>query len=216
METKEIRTQHPQPTLAYAAAILALIALGIAILADVVAGFIVQDYSSIRETISDLAAGQRSWILDYGLQIGAIGIMVLAVALRQWKLDTLRWEVGTLGLLLLGVDIIVIARRNVYGDNDPSGTPIHIYLVLVLGILFPLVCWLLAKGLGHLDKRWEQFSKGVAVVWLLFAPIFFIVPDAWDGAYERGIAGILLTWLGFMCFMLLRYCKSDPAVSGNK
>lgn len=199
--------KHPNPSIALVAGIIGIVGCVIAIIADLVAGVIVNDYSPISETISDLAAGQRSWILDSGLQIFALGIIACAIGLYLWNLDKnrLRWTIASLLLFLIGVDIIIIARYNVYGDGVATGVEIHIYLVLFLGIAFALTTWLFASGFGRISQFWSRFSISIGITWLVLAPLFFIAPDAWDGAYERFLALIILAWLGSAIWLLTRH-----------
>lgn len=174
------------------------------VVADVAASLIVGDYSPISETISDLAAGQRSWILDTGMQLFAVSIVACAVGLYTWKLGELRWRLGSILLLLCGVDIFIIASHNAYGDGVPTGVEIHIYLVYFLGIAFGATCLLLAAGLGRVGSFWSRSSVAIAIIWFVLAPIFFFVPTAWNGAYERFLGLILLTWFVSVCWLLIQ------------
>lgn len=196
--------KHRQPRFAIVSGIIGITALVFTIVTDVIASLVVRQYSPISETISDLAAGQTSWILDLGLQIGGVGIVVCAIGLLFWQLDGWRWNVACTLLLLIGIDVIIIAQRDVYGDNEAWGTPIHIYLVLFLGLSVLIAAWLIARGLGFVDKRWEYGSRGMAIIWVVFGPLFFVVPDEWDGLYERVLALLLFVWLGSVLFLLIQ------------
>ena len=157
--------KHPQPSLALITGFIGIVGCLTAIVTDLIAGLIVNDYSPISETISDLAAGQRSWILDSGLQIFAVGIIACAIGLYVWNLDKdrTRWTIASILLALIGLDIVIIARYNVYGNGDPSGVEIHIYLVYFLGIAFALTTWLFARGFGHLSQFWSRFSISIGI-----------------------------------------------------
>jgi hypothetical protein len=172
-------------------------------IADLSAGFIVNDYNPIRETISDLAAGQRSWILDIGLQVFAGGLAACAAGLYLWKLDGLRWKIACVLLGLVSLSIVVIARHNAYGDNVPTGIEFHVYLVYFLGIAFGVLMWLMGHGLQKVSNRWMLFSRGFALIWLVLGPLFFFVPDAWNGLYERGLGFLMLVWAGAMAYLLI-------------
>jgi len=203
--------KHKQPHLALFCGISGIIALIVVVATDVIASFIVENYSPVSETISDLAAGQSSWILDWGLQIGGVGIIACGIGLLVWQLDGWRWNIACTLLVLIGIDIIFIAQRDVYGDGEAWGTPIHIYLVLFLGIAVSLTAWLLARGIGYLDKRWAYVNRGMSLTWLVLSPLFFVVPDAWDGLYERFLAILLLLWLGSLLFLLIQEYRSRSA-----
>jgi hypothetical protein len=107
-------------------------------------------------------------------------------------------------LFLLGLDIILLARHDAYGDGLPGGIEVHIYLVYFLGITFPLIAWFAGSGLKQISRRWAQLSRGLAVAWLVLAPPFFFVPDAWDGAYERFLGLLMVGWVVSVALLLTR------------
>jgi len=201
--------QHPDPRFARVVAIIGLIACFVFVAGDIVGGIVVNDYDPIAETISDLAAGQRSWILDTAISIFASSLLLSAVMLYRWQLDEneLRWNIGCVVFLLLGLDILLIANHDAYGDAVPTGVEIHIYLVYFLGFAFALVAWLFANGFGKISKFWSRLSKGIGLVWLILAPIFFVVPTAWNGAYERFLGIIFLTWVASIYVFVLRHLR---------
>jgi len=201
--------RHPQSMLAIVAGIIGILGLASAITTDIIGGIVVNQYNPISETISDLAAGQNSWIHDLGLQLGGIGIIACAIGLYIWNLDGWRWKIACIFFMLLGGDLIIIARRDVYGDNIPTGVEIHIYLVLFLGFTVSIVAWLLSYGMKRLGTTWDYLNRGMAIVWIILAPIFFIVPDSWNGAYERGLGFLLVAWIASLCWLLIREGKRD-------
>lgn len=184
--------------------IIGLLACVVIVLGDVIGSIVVINYSPISETISDLAAGDKSWIIDTALQCLGAGIIVCAIGLYRWELDELTWKISSVFLSLVGLDIFIIAQRNVYGDREPWGTEIHIYLVLALGILFGLATWFYGKGFKQLSPFWFRFTRVISVAWFILAPLFFLIPDRWNGAYERGLAVIMLTWLGAISWLLTK------------
>ena len=40
---------------------------------------------------------------------------------------------------------------------------------------------------------------------MILAPLFFVVPDGWNGAYERALALILLGWIAATAALVLRH-----------
>lgn len=207
MQTQTETYKHPQPILALITGIVGFIGCVTIIVADLTAGFVVNDYNPISETISDLAAGQRSWILDNGIQVFAFGVIACSIGLYVWNLDKnrIRWTMGSILLFLLGVDIIIIARHNAYGDGVPTGTEIHIYLVYFLGIAFALITWLFANGFKSISQFWSRVSLGIGTIWLFLAPLFFVAPNSWNGAYERFLGLIMITWFLGVIWLLIRY-----------
>ena len=205
--TKQRTYEHPYQNLALAFGIVGLIGCVTGIVSDLIAGIVVNDYSPVSETISDLAAGERSWILDSGLQIFAVGIIACSIGLYLWNLDQnrFRWTMASLLLFLLGLDVVIIARHNAYGDGVPTGVEIHIYLVLFLGIVFPICTWLFAIGFRNVSRFWSRLSVGIGITWLVLSPLFFFIPTGWNGAYERFLAIIMLVWFGSVVWFLLQH-----------
>lgn len=185
---------HPDANPALFAALLCIIGSACILLADVAGWIVVDGYNPISETISDLAAGDRSWLLDTGIVMFSIGIIALGIALYRWELETYDWHVGAVLMVLLGIVISLIALHNEYGDNQAGGLEIHIYLVYALGILFAIVTGALARGLKRLHVSWFWFSVVVSVLWVILAPPFFFISDAWNGAYERMLGVLMVGW----------------------
>ncbi len=175
------------------------------LIAGNVAGvMVVEKHDLVADTISDLAAGRHAWIQDAGLIIHAIGLMACGAAVWRWRADPRRWRVAAALLALMGVVLIVIAGHNEYGDNDSEKYEIHRYAVYVFGVLFAFTPALLARGLRPLGRAWWRLNVATSVFWVAFAPYFFLIPTAWDGAYERGLAVILLGWMILFCGLLIR------------
>lgn len=213
MSTHNDNYKHPHPNFALIFGIIGLIGCITAIVSDLVAGFIVKDYSLISETISDLAAGDRSWILDNGLQVFALGVIACSLGLYLWNLDKnkIRWAIASILLFLIGVDIIIIARHNAYGDGVATGVEIHIYLVYFLGIAFAVTTWLFAVGFRSISEFWSRLSIGIGIVWLVLAPLFFFAPTAWNGAYERFLGLIMISWFIAVIWLLIRHRTGKEA-----
>lgn len=181
----------------------------IAVITDFIGIFVVDGYNPFSQTISSLAIGDYAWIQDVGLNLYGIGLLVCAIALWRWNLGDWRWRFGSVLVFLLGIDIIVISEHDQYaGLPGHTGTPIHLQAVYVLGILFPLICFLLSFGFRRISRKWQYFSWITAAVWLIFAPPFFQVPTALDGLYERFISVILLGWTIVTSWLIFRQGSS--------
>ncbi|WIJ24966.1 DUF998 domain-containing protein [Devosia sp. RR2S18] len=185
-------------------AVLGFVGVFAAIITDLIAAAVVDGYSIIQQSISSLAAGSYAWIQDGGLYLLSIGTVALAVGLARWRYDEGRLLAGALSLVLIGIDIAVIAYFNEYAGQQNQGANIHINAVYALGILFTACAMLIGYSLRGVARNWAAFSAMMGALWILTAPFFFIVPSAWFGLYERGLALILVCWIGGMCWLLQR------------
>ena len=175
-----------------------------AIVTDIVGIIVVEKHNPISETISTLAITKSAWIQDLGLVLFAFGMIACAIALSRWRIDKAKWKIGTLLLFLLGIDIILIAQHNKYAGREGVGASIHLQCVIVMAILFTLTTILLASGLRKAGRNWYRYSMATAIFWMVLSPIFFIVPTQIDGAYERFIAIIMISWVAAVSWLLIR------------
>ena len=158
----------------------------------------------VDDTISDLAVGRHAWIQDTGLHLFALGMAAVGAALYRWDLDGRAWRIGCLLLLAVAACIATIALRSEYGDDDPGGFVIHDELVYAVGLFFPAVALLTANGFRYFGEGWFRFNAAVAVLWIVLAPLFFVVPAAWDGLYERLVGLLMIGWLAATSVLLIR------------
>ncbi|MGF1495276.1 MAG: DUF998 domain-containing protein [Elainellaceae cyanobacterium] len=165
---------------------------------------LVERHDPISETISKLAIGKYAWVQDLGLDFFAVALFATAVGLYRWQLGKLKWKIGTALLVLLGIDVILIAEHNQYANRAGVGASIHIQCVYALGLLFALSTLILAFGLRKLGRKWYRFSLGTSIFWTVMGPIFFFVPTSWDGAFERFVALIMVTWVATISWLLIR------------
>ena len=174
------------------------------LVADVVGILLVERHDPISETISRLAVGRYAWIQDLGLDLFALGVAACAIGLFAWRRGGAVWKTGLVLLLLLAADLIVIAEYNQYaGQGNRDGT-IHLCAVYALYGLFALSTLLLSFGLRRAGHAWHRFDLGVFVAWTVLAPLLFIVPTAWNGAYERFLGLFLLAWFAAVSALLIR------------
>ena len=174
------------------------------IVADIIGIIVVEKHNPISETISALAITKSAWIQDLGLDFYAAAAIACAIGLYAWNLEGMRWKIAAILLGLLGVDIILIAEHNQYAGRPGVGAAIHIYCVYALAVLFALVTLLFSFGLRKVGRNWYRYSMGTAIVWTVLAPIFFFVPTNIDGAYERFISLITISWVAAISWLLIK------------
>ena len=174
------------------------------ILANIVGIIVVDNHNPISETISALAITEHAWIQDLGLDLYAVAMFACAIGLYAWNLGGLKWRIASVLLGLLGIDVILIAQHNQYAGREGVGASIHIQCVYVLAVLFTAITLLLSFGLRKVGRSWYRYSMGTAIVWTVLAPIFFFVPTNIDGAYERFISLITISWITAISWLLIK------------
>lgn len=186
MTTQTVRAKvQEQPILIIALgwyAIAGCDALAISIL---IADFVVPDHDWVADTISDLGAGKYEFIVDIGLYAFSAALIALALLAAHVHLGDWRWSVGILSLAVFGLLVFLIGARNEYGDGDNAGWVIHTYLVYGLGVTMTVACFTVANGAGLPGGVHGKVLIGLGIVWVISAPVFFILPDTIDGVYER-------------------------------
>ncbi len=170
-----------------------------------IAGVIISpQYGFVHDTISALAGGPFDWIQDIGLAWFSIGSFAVGIGLYRWKLGGIGWRIGSILLAVLAAAILVLTVHEQYSKLIPYGLVIHSSLVGTIGIVFALVSLCTAKGLKRVYQRSMYFGLSTAVLWIVAAPILTVVPDSWEGAYERSVALVMVLWLAVVSFLLIR------------
>lgn len=161
---------------------------------NIAGSIVVPNHDFVADTVSDLAAGRYEIIQDVSLYGFAISLISLGLASAHVHNGITRWSIMTFGLVLLALCVVIIGARNEYGDGDNDGIVIHIYIVYALGILFTAVFALMALEGGRIAGYLRTVSWWCLALWIVGAPIFFIMPTGWDGLWERGLGVICVVW----------------------
>lgn len=188
-------TADDDPLLLNALAVIAVLGSVALVLGNIVGSVLVPGHDWIADTVSDLAAGELEIIQDVALYGYAAALLALALGAANLHRRSLRWSGSILSLSALAALVIVIGARNEYGDGDADGVVVHIYLVYGLGVLFTVVMFAMAKGLGAVRPVYRRISLGCGVLWALGAPVFSFLPTSIDGAWERGLGVITVIWV---------------------
>jgi len=184
----------PQPHVEQSCLLMLLGSLGLLGCASLVAGtvvapFFVPGHDWVSDTISDLAAGNSQFIMDFALYGFSGGILAVALAASHAHQGGALWSSGVVALAILAVLVAIIGARDEYGDQDTGGIVIHIYLVYLLGALFLAVPFLMYR-IGSSHPRARRILTGLGLAWGLAAPVFFVLPTWVDGLYER-VLGVI-------------------------
>jgi hypothetical protein len=182
-----------------AIAILGSLAL---VIGNVVGSMVVPGHDWVADTVSNLAVGRYEIIQDVALYGYAGALLACAIGASHFHPGGHRWNAGIAALCLLALCVVVIGARNEYGDDDNDGIVVHIYVVYALGVLFAATFLLMANGMGLAARRYRALSLICAALWIIGAPLFFLVPTAYDGAWERGLGLIAAAWVVGFALML--------------
>ena len=163
------------------------------------------DYSPLSGTISELGAGPHHDLQDAGLVLFVIGILALFGGLVLRGEACTRAYVVRGAFLLLAIDITLIALVNEYGDGDTGGMVLHPYFVGALYVLVAVLLWLGPTVEPTKGSSWAKLGRVLAVIWVLTAPFFYMVPDSINGAYERFLGLIMVASVAIAAYELLRH-----------
>ncbi|NNU17625.1 DUF998 domain-containing protein [Parvularcula sp. ZS-1/3] len=185
----------------------ALFGCAATILCDMVMWFLVEDYNPVADTISELGAGPYAELQDTGITLFALGIVALGIGL------VLRGQPGKLptavraAFFALAADVAAIALYNEYGDGDVGGLVLHRWFVAAA---YGLVGFLFLAGptaAEQMEGKLKRISRILGVLWILTAPIFYLLPTAWDGGFERILAMFIVLPVAFAGRQLMRTPK---------
>jgi len=146
------------------------------IIGNVIGSIMVPNHDWISDTVSDLAAGKYGIIQDIALYGHAGSLGACAIGDAHFHNDGTRWNLGVGCLAPLAMCVVIIGARNEYGDGDNEGIVIHIYVVYALGVLFAALFVLMGRGMAAVGKPFARFTYTCAVLWIIGAPVFFVMP----------------------------------------
>lgn len=187
--------------------VLGIMGCIVVVASDLIGIAVHEKHDPISDTISMLAIGKYGWIQDLGLDILALGYLSIAIGLYTWKSKGAKWIISLIILVLMSIDLVLIAEHNQYAGRP--GYNIHRELVYILTGLFLILNILISFDLKYLNSFLKKISFWIAGLWLIFAPLLPLIPDAWDGAYERFICILLVIWPAVMSYQLLKLSSSE-------
>ena len=176
---------------------------------NVVGSIVVPGHDFVADTVSDLAAGRYEIIQDVSLYGFAGALTALALAAAHVHNGVTSWSLLTFCLVLLALCVVVIGARNEYGDSDNEGIVIHIYIVYALGALFAAAFLLMAREGGRIADFMVPLSWTCLALWVVGAPVFFMLPTEWDGLWERGLGVISTVWAIGFALALRQFARAN-------
>lgn len=181
---------------------------------DLVLGFFLQpNYSPISDTISDLAAGGRyaQW-QDLAMEAFAIAVVLTGVGLLLARRSGARWIAGSAAMVVTGILVFFIARRDEYGDLDEGGLVLHYRMVYAMAALVPASLLLLRKDIARRSDRTTAIRilfVALTIVWIVGSPIFYFMDTAYDGLVERALAAVMILWIAVCARSLTKERQLD-------
>ncbi|MEE4211143.1 MAG: DUF998 domain-containing protein [Parvularcula sp.] len=192
---------------------LALFGCAAVLICDFIMWSMIEGYSPISQTISELGAGPHHEIQDLGITLFAFGILSLAAGLIL-RSQNGKWAMLVrIAFIALALDVAAIALINEYGDGDTGGLVLHPYFV---AILYGIVAFLLLFGPASTPDRGKtsaRFSRAAGALWIVAAPFFYVVPEDWNGLYERVLGVVLVSSVAIAAYRLFE--KPDGDVRGG-
>ncbi|MEQ6248881.1 DUF998 domain-containing protein [Sulfitobacter sp. HNIBRBA3233] len=172
-------------------AILGSLAL---LVGNVVGSIVVPGHDWVADTVSDLAAGRYEIIQDVTLYAYSGALAALALAAAHLHRAHWQWSAFVGLLTVLALCVTVIGARNEYGDGDTDGVVVHIYIVYALGAAY-IACFALAGRIfADINRPLSRLSWVCCALWAVGVPVFFMLPTAYDGAFERGLGLVSIVW----------------------
>ncbi|MHA7056193.1 DUF998 domain-containing protein [Aquimarina sp. M1] len=168
------------------------------LISDIIGVIVVEKHNPLRNTISQLAHGKYAYIQDIGLSLFGIGVIATSVALFIFDHTKVKLKVGSLFLILMAIGVISLAElNNLIGE---PGTIIHLVAVGFIAICYFVSMILWISKFRQVSQKWYQGHVIVGTSIIILLAMFKFVPEAYEGAYERLLAIILVGW-----FLLCNY-----------
>ncbi|QIQ85634.1 DUF998 domain-containing protein [Erythrobacter sp.] len=179
----------------------------VAIVLDLVGAGLSDRVGLVRDTISNLAAKEGNAtpvdeLADTGLYAFAAAVLATLAGLLRWRIERLDWKIGAGSLAVVAACVTLIAGYEAYSGGD--GPVIHYRLVYALGAAFPVAVLMTAGQFYRINNALGIALYALGAIWVVAAPFLFVVPTAWDGAYERLLAALMLGWFATMGLMIWR------------
>lgn len=193
-ETAEIVTRERPELLIFCG--LAGIVGALTPIVTILWGWQVTEHDFVADTISDLARGDKKWIMDVGFYVNAAGMLALAIAAAHAHLGRAGWSFGIFDLAFTALIVVLLGLWDEFGatSEDPQDMSVHVMLTFFLGPLYLFGPLLMARGVGGLRPIYGWLCVVAAIGWLVFATAFKLSPDGLDGLLEKIAVSFSLLW----------------------
>lgn len=179
-----------------------------AVLADAVSWVLAETYDPVRQTISSLAVGPSSWLIDLGLWTFAAACFAIGTGMLSLRIPARLWVFAAAAVLMMGEAVAVVSAVNEYAGARNAGADLHRWAVGGLYLCFSVAALGALSGLRDLDRRLARYSRLSGWAWVVLGPIYVAwAPRSWAGAFERGLALLVVAWLALMGWQLLREAR---------
>lgn len=180
----------------------------LAIPADALSWLLADGYSPVRRTISALAVGRASWLIDVGLWAFALACVAVGAGMFALGRPARGWRIAALAIPGAGGAVAVVSLVNGYAGQENAGANIHTWAVYALYVLFAAAALGAAPGLRRLDRGVAEYSRLAGWAWVQLGPVYYFwFPSGWAGAFERGLALLMIAWLALVARRLLREAR---------
>ncbi len=169
---------------------------------DVILWGLAPGYDPVSDTISRLAAGPFSWVMDGAMIIFALGVLALTIGFVFCDDDDAKSWVMRACLVLLASTMLPLALLNNYSKHGYQGIVLHPYLVTLLGVLVAVLLWFAPTKAAR--RSLPVDPRVMAALWVLTAPLLDFVPDDMEGAYERMLMWMLMAAVATAAFRLFQ------------
>ena len=168
----------------------------IVIAADVLSWFIAEGYSPISQSISALAVGRASWLIDLGLWAFALACVAVGGGMLGLGVPARGWRLASIATVTIGFEVAVVAMANQYAGSENPGANVHTLAIALLYLSFGAAALAGRPGLQHLGSSAAGYSRTAGWIWIILAPIYYFwYPSGWAGLFERALALLMLVWL---------------------
>ncbi|MBT8425880.1 MAG: DUF998 domain-containing protein [Silicimonas sp.] len=199
-DTEAISDERPE--LLILCGLLGLLTPVVMSIGIVVVAMVSPDYSWIEDTISDLARGDTSWIMDKLFYLNAAGMIALALGAAHLHLGRWDWSLGMFALVFLALIIVLLGVWDqFYSQPGVEKMSVHTTLATVLFPLYLIGPLAMARGAGTISSVYRWLFVAAGILWPITALIYFFGPSQYYGLTERiagGMTLLLTVPLGWM------------------